>query len=123
VHRRRSRRYTWIGGTFLDKFIIKKSWQRACRLRLRSYALLYLACILIDKAEQDMFTPNALGEMANTWMFGLHPGVDNSLKRGHAISTLCAIKAFEPVHLHILSDKSRIAALLLHIYNSFLYID
>ena len=42
--------------------------------------------------------------MTNAWVFRLHPGVDDSLQRGQVISTLCTVKALEPVHLDSLSD-------------------
>jgi hypothetical protein len=58
-----------------------------------------------------MLTTYALTYMTNAWVFQLHPGVDDSLQRGHAIPTLCTIKAFEPVHLDFLSvdQKSRVS--------------
>lgn len=107
MHGRRRRRNAWIRGTFFRKFIVKESGQRASRLGLHDNSLLKFSCLLIDKTEQDMFTAHALAHVANAWVVRLHPGIDHRLQRGHTVPTLCAIKAFEPVHCPVLSVETR----------------
>ena len=66
-------------------------------------ALLQFPCVFVDKAKQDMVTPHGLAKLTDARMFGLHPGIDHPFKGGHAVSTMSAIKAFEPVHILVLS--------------------
>ena len=54
-----------------------------------------------------MLATYTLTHMTNAWVFRLHPGVDDSLQRGQVISTLCTVKALEPVHLDSLSDDQK----------------
>src|SRR5439155_191281 len=59
--------------------------------------------IFIDKTEQDMLTTYTLTHMTNTWVLGLHPGIDDSFKCRQITSALRTIKAFESIHSSVLS--------------------
>src|SRR6266849_6084109 len=52
-----------------------------------------------------MLSAHALTDITNAWAFSLHPGIDHRLQCRHIISALSAIKAFEPIHLLVLSDE------------------
>src|SRR6266702_3203843 len=94
----------WVGRMFTGIHTIKKPGS-AGRLCTSGDTLFQFPCIFIDKTEQDMVTPHGLASMTDARMFGLHPGIDHPFKGGHAVSTLSAIKAFEPVHILVLSAQ------------------
>lgn len=105
MHRWRCGRNPWTGRSLFTIFIIKKagkSTRNTC-LRVSGNTLFEFARVLIHKTKQYMVAAHALTYMPNAWMFPFHPDIDHCLKRGHAIPTLCAIKAFEPVHPVVLS--------------------
>lgn len=93
------------GGPLFNVLVIKKAGERY-RLRLRRNALFHFARFFIDETEQNVFAAHTLTHVPNARMVFLHPDIDHSLKRSHAIPTLGAIKAFKPVQFLILSTSN-----------------
>src|SRR5579871_2602229 len=95
---RRRGRYARPGGPVIDKVVLEEAGESSHRCLCRD-ALLQFARLFIDKAQENVVAAQRLTDVAYARMLRFHPGIDDSLQRGHIIPALRAIKALEPVHV------------------------